>query len=236
MIRVATCEDIPAMLNVIKKMGSGMGSSLKVDLKKLEAKLEQDIWFVLTVQGEVVGICGLSIAPDGVWAYRMNDSLLIKERCFVGAVQLCSQYLLPRFRGTSLGGKLTIGPLKYIDDHPENFPSVAFGELRGVYREDSTCPFWSAIPWPFACYEDYAQALNGGHEEELIANLPDVIELAQIPTEALAVVQKCHPETQANQRIVERFGFRVSEFVSYSTAAPLMIKNIQPEEAKQCAA
>ncbi len=228
MIRKATRADVFEIHELVRTMGSGMGAGLRVQTQDLTKKIESrsDLWFVLTVKEKIVGICGLSIAQEGVWGYRIEGSFLKKERFFVGGVQMCSYYILPQFRRTSLGGRLAIWPVTYIEKHSREFSGWAFGEMRGLYREDGRCPFWDAIQWPFKSYEEYTQALCEGHEESIVAELPEQIDIEAMPLEAQQIIGKCHPETIPMIRLSERYGFRWSNLIGYSSGAPFLSKTL----------
>ncbi len=228
MIRRATEEDIPLMLNIIKLMGSGMGASLRINSEKLATKLEQEIWFVLVVKNYIVGMSGLCFVPDGVWAYHKKESKLTLEKAFRNSVQMSSQFLLPQFRRTGIARRLTSGPLQYIKENPDMFPDLFFGEMRGCYDDNGRCPFWSAFSWPFGSYNEYTRAIYEGKEEEIISKLPKEINLDTIPKEARNVVGKVHPETEGNMKLAPLFGFRVAPYISYSCGAPFLFREGKP--------
>ncbi len=202
--------------------------------------------FVLEIDpGIIIGICGIETVNRGepFYSFRLGSevfeapSLQFRKEiptiqlveAFTGATNLCTQFLLPEYRGNGFSKLLNGGRLLYIAEHPERFNNTILGELRGAYDADGYNPFWKYIGQHFfkhMDYPSYVNLLHKGFEQELLQLLPKApIYLPLLPPAAQQAIQTFHPETRPNLRSFFNQGFRFSNHVGYSSGAPILKAN-----------
>ncbi len=249
-------EDIDQFETLVGQLGNGMGASLRIGREGLKQRIELSMesfthptspflfQFVLEdpLTRQLVGICGLESLNQGkpFYAFRLEtefvESKLLdfrKERhslrlteVFTGSTNLCSQFLLPKYRGRGLGKLLSHGRLLYAINFPQLFGGEIVAELRGNYDRHGNSPFLQFISKNFfkeLDYEAYSKILCSGAEQEFLSLIPKKsLYTSFFPSSVRDSICTFHPETIANSKLLHRLGFRFTQHIGYSSGAPIL--------------
>ncbi|SHO54789.1 arginine N-succinyltransferase [Vibrio quintilis] len=142
---------------------------------------------------------------------------------YTGCSELCSLFLLPRFR-EGLNGKL-MSKCRFLmmAEHPERFSSTIIAEMRGVSDEQGNSPFWQWLQEHFFGIDftlaDYlAGSGHKGFIADLMPKLPIYVNL--LSKEAQAVIGQVHDKTRPALKILEDEGFTCRDYVDIFDAGP----------------
>ncbi|CAM3565232.1 Arginine N-succinyltransferase [Vibrio aerogenes CECT 7868] len=152
---------------------------------------------------------------------------------YTGCSELCSLFLLPRFRKGMNGKLMSKCRFLMMAEHPERFSSTIIAEMRGVSDEQGNSPFWQWLQEHFFGIDftlaDYlAGSGHKGFIADLMPKLPIYVNL--LSQEAQSVIGKVHDKTRPALKILENEGFSCRDYVDIFDAGPTVechIKHIR---------
>ncbi|KAE8176899.1 arginine N-succinyltransferase [Photobacterium carnosum] len=152
---------------------------------------------------------------------------------YTGETELCSLFLLPKWRQGVNGRLLSKSRFLLMADHRQRFADVAFAEMRGVSDEQGNSPFWQWLKEHFFLIDfTYADYLTGigrkGFIADLMPKLPIYVNL--LSKEAQAVIGKVHTNTRPALQLLEQEGFCCRGYVDIFDAGPSVecdVRNIE---------
>lgn len=212
---------------------SELSFSQKVSIGQKEVYL-----FCLEYEGEVIGSSGL-VSHIGVEApffafhkrmEKIHSKRLSIERDhlilhFIEArkkpTEVGTLFLRKEWRGEGFGPLLSYARFLFLFLNRERFAPTTIAEMRGV-NSSGISPFWEGVGRHF--FEmDFSEAdrmriTQPSIIEELFPRYPIYSQL--LPKEAQEVIGVPHPHTVPAKKMLERQGFRHSEYVDIFDAGP----------------
>ncbi len=190
---------------------------------------------------QLVGVSGLVSKLGGfepVYFYEIQNEIRESKEIAVkntittlklspmhsGPSEVCSLYLHPQYRKSSVGRLLSLSRLMFIADHCDYFEEEIIAEMRGMVDENGNNPFWNAVGSKFFKI-DFMQAdglmmKSRKWIKEMLPDFPLVVNL--LPLAARKVIGQVHPNTVPARKILEREGFSDSGLVAVLEPGPIL--------------
>ncbi|MHA2939278.1 arginine N-succinyltransferase [Vibrio sp. RC27] len=200
--------------------------------------------------GDVVGTTGIEAAVGWerpFYSYHIDThvhrstklsvnkevKLLTLGNNYTGCSELCTLFLLPKYRQGLNGRLLSKSRFMMLAQHPQRFSRTIIAEMRGVSNQEGNSPFWQWLQEHFFSIDfTLADYLTGiGHKgfiADLMPKAPIYINL--LSSEAQAVVAQVHENTKPALKLLEREGFCCRGYVDIFDAGPTVecdINNIE---------
>lgn len=140
-----------------------------------------------------------------------------------GATEICSLYLMPRYRKQYNGKLLSLSRFLYMANQKNRFNDRVFADLRGVSDKNGYSPFWQALGKNFFNV-DFTQAdyLSGLGDRQfiydLMPRLPIYVNL--LPPSAQEVIGETHENTLPARKMLEAQGFQYRGYINIFDAGP----------------
>lgn len=200
--------------------------------------LEHLYLFCLEFEGKVLGISGIisrigtdhpffvyHLISETRFSSYLQREVTTETLHFIQAqkqpTEIGSLFLSQDFRQKHFGQLLSLSRFLFIANFRKRFSDVVIAEMRGVNRNGYS-PFWEAIGRPFFQIEfpqaDLLRSTYPKSIEELFPKYP--IYPALLSDEAKACIGQVHPETVPAKKILEKQGFRMSQYVDIFDAGP----------------
>ncbi|MCH9627038.1 MAG: Arginine N-succinyltransferase [Chlamydiales bacterium] len=241
-VRPAHIEDLKHFYAFALEAGPGI-TSLPRSEKHLEQLLlnseEQGTYlFCLEWDGNVIGTTGLVTRvgmENPFFAYHKrfesfhSASLDVDRNVpvlhFIEAhkkpTEIGTLYLKKAFRKHGFGPLLSYARFLYIALFRDRFASTVIAEMRG-FNNKGVSPFWNAIGRPFFSLPfseaDHLRILNPEAIQELFPRHP--IYTILLSQEAQQVISQPHPFTVPAKKMLEKQGFRMSDYLDIFDGGP----------------
>lgn len=210
---------------------------------KQVVEVSDELYFFVmeeTMTKKVVGCCAIEAMvglQQPFFSYRVSNlaeySKALKQRETIrylnlvsdynGATEICSLYLMPRYRKQYNGKLLSLSRFLYMANHMHRFNDTVFADLRGVSDKKGYSPFWQALGKNFFNV-DFTQAdyLNGLGDRQfiydLMPRLPIYVNL--LPPSAQEVIGQTHENTLPARKMLEAQGFQYRGYINIFDAGP----------------
>lgn len=144
---------------------------------------------------------------------------------YQGKTELCTLFLLPKYRANGNGILLSLGRFLFMAQHPERFTETVFAEMRGVTDRNGRSAFWDGLGKHFFAMS-FAEAdhLSAVTNKQFIADLMprSTIYTSLLPKRAQAVIGKVHHESKSAYRLLQAQGFEYNNSVDIFDAGPTL--------------
>ncbi|MBL4596921.1 MAG: arginine N-succinyltransferase [Robiginitomaculum sp.] len=163
------------------------------------------------------------VSPSTKGRFDMELMILVNE--YAGATEVGTLFVRPEFRGGGRGSLIARARYLLMATELKRFSRNVLSELRGVFHEDGTCPFYEHLAKKFI-HMDFAEAdhLSSITDQQFILDLmpkyPIYVDL--LPEEAQAVIGKTHHEGVGARRLLENEGFRYERVIDIFDGGPTM--------------
>ncbi|MGP1347995.1 MAG: arginine N-succinyltransferase [Phycisphaerales bacterium] len=168
-------------------------------------------------------LAGTMDHPSGI----VENYLLRMFRDRSSPTELGGLLLRPRVRGGGLGRLIGWTRFHYIARHRPWFSDRMLAEMMAILdRYNDGNAFWRALPRKFINMS-YQQAdrLSTREREFMYSLLPDHINLALLPSDAVAVMGEVGEMTRPARRMLEELGFRYTHRIDPFDAGPHLEAN-----------
>lgn len=156
--------------------------------------------------------------------YKQLETLFLNSD-MTGSSELCSLFLLPRYRKDGNGSLLSKARFLFMAEHGERFSHRIIAEMRGISDEAGISPFWESLGRHFFRM-DFARAdfLSYVGSKSFIAELmpQHPIYTCFLPVEARATIAEVHAATRPARAMLEAEGFRYQGYVDIFDAGPTL--------------
>ncbi len=236
---------LASLPNVKKLLKSRIELSVRSFKKNVTHPSREYYLFVLEdiVNRKIIGTSGLNARVGGqnfFFAYKIQKEafcyLPLKISKYVdvlhfqkikkGPSELCSLYLRNEFRKQGLGSLLSLGRYFFINAFQQRFATQIVADLKGVRDEKGNSPFWETIgKFFFSTSLATADTMKSfGHKAFIRALMPKhPIYTALLPKETQMVIGEVASDTKPALHILEKRGFKKSEWVDIFDAGPYLI-------------
>lgn len=256
LVRIATIDDIDALLALARKGGAGL-TNLPPDRNALAARLRASamavadpgapgpIILVLALEERLIG-CGMVFPRIGVewpfYSYRISRTnqrsavtgkrvsfrMLTLTNDLDGFSEVGGLLVDPAFQGRAAGALMSRSRYLFIACHRERFGRQVIADLRGVHV-DGRSPFWDAVGRRF--YDmpfEEADQLNALTGNQMIADLGPrhPIHVNLLSDEAQAAIGQPHADGRRARDLLLAEGFREDGYVDIFDAGPTLIAEI----------
>ena len=258
-IRSVTEDDIDSVVKLAFTARSGM-MNLPKSREAVREKIEGSIKafshaatkpsgefyaFVLEDDGEIGGAAAIKASTSGYY-YRKgrenrccpslnSDTEVATLSSFhesAGPSEVCSLYLLPRYRQGGLGRLLALSRYLFIGAHPRRFQKEISALLRGFIDKNGNSPFWDRVGRNFLPleYRQIEKLLIRSEEfiPEVIPEHPLYIPLLSTP--AKHALGRPHPNSEGAKKMLLEEGFHECEQYDIFDGGPRFItdtKNVR---------
>ncbi len=192
------------------------------------------LWFVLELNGSLIGTCGIKTSCPSFIAYQKNNNIIRKVEVETGFSEFMGMFAIPQARGLGFGKLAVIARLVFADSKPHITGNRFSAQIRGCYDSKGNSPWWLGavgphLPRPLQklSYSELVKILREGHEQEILRHLPDVLHFTQITKQAQEVVGKPHPEAQPQLNLLLRHGFQWDSLLEYSCGSPIITRPLE---------
>tara|TARA_B100001094_G_C18178088_1_gene799141 strand:- start:653 stop:1666 length:1014 start_codon:yes stop_codon:yes gene_type:complete len=212
-----------------------------------------------TTTGQVIGSTGIaaSVGLDEVfYHYRLTSeshhcrSLDIHNvvetlhlcNDYTCSAELCSLFLLEKFRGKKQGSLLSRSRFLFLANTPERFGQKVIAEMRGECDEKGYSPFYAWLQELFLKI-DFPQAdyLCGIGDKSFIAELmpKHPIFKAMLSQKAQDVIGRVHEKTKPALKMLEQEGFTYQSYIDIFDGGPTIecelsrIKSVKESQVLQ---
>lgn len=178
----------------------------------------QNFFFAYKIQKE--GFCYLPLKIS-----KFVDVLHF-QKIHKGPSELCSLYLSDEFRKQGLGSLLSLGRYFFINAFQQRFATQIVANLKGMRDEKGHSPFWETIgKYFFNTSLTTADTMKSfGHKAFIKALMPKhPLYIPLLPMEAQKAIGEVDTETQPALHLLEKKGFKKSEWVDIFDAGPFMM-------------
>lgn len=154
-----------------------------------------------------------------------HHKILTMVNDYQGCTEICSLFLLPEYRKNNNGFLLSRARFLFMADYITRFSKVIIAEMRGVYNEDGSQPFWDNVISKFIDIPFFeADKLTGMGKKQFISDLMPryPIYTDYLPKSAQEVIDQVHINTAAALEILKREGFRSQGYVDIFDAGPMV--------------
>lgn len=142
-----------------------------------------------------------------------------------GCSEVGGLFLHPHCRSAGVGGLLARTRYLFIRAHRARFAARTVAELRGVFDEAGSSPFWDGVAGRFfgMSFRE-ADEYNALHGNQFIADLAPKhpIYTSLLPESAVSVMGLPHPAGRAAQRMLEKEGFVFEDGIDIFDGGPTM--------------
>ncbi|MCC5832862.1 MAG: arginine N-succinyltransferase [Chlamydiales bacterium] len=201
---------------------------------------DESYLFCLEYEGEVIGSSGLVSrvgAKEPFFAYHrlietyrsaaLQTHQEVPVLYFIKArkkpTEAGTLYLKREYRGQGYAPLLSYSRFLFIALFRERFAPAVIAELRGV-NHDGISPFWEAVGRHFFGFDfseaDRLRRMNPEAIRELFPRHP--IYTILLPLDAQEVIGNPHPRTLPAKRLLEKQGFKQSDYLDIFDAGPHM--------------
>ncbi len=154
-----------------------------------------------------------------------NHKILTMVNDYQGCSEICSLFLLPKFRKDNNGLLLSRARFLFMADHKERFSKTIIAEMRGVIHKDGSQPFWDNVISKFIDIPFLeADKLTGMGIKQFISDLMPrhPIYTDCLSKEAQEVIDCVHKDTEPALAILKQEGFRSQGYVDIFDAGPMV--------------
>ncbi len=190
---------------------------------------------------EIIGTSTIYAKTGGhqpFYAYRIDEThhhseqlgvnltrrSLVLTRIHDGPTEIGSLFLRGKFRGTGFGRWISLARFALMAMRPERFGDRVIAEMRGRADNDGRVPFFEAVAGKFIPVEfaiaDALSTVSKQFIEDLMPNTP--IYLDFLSEQVRQEIGQVHRETEPALRMLEKEGFKKTEFVDIFDAGPLV--------------
>lgn len=178
----------------------------------------QNFFFVYKIRKEAFSYLPLNISK--------SVDVLHFQKINRGPSELCSLYLNSEFRKQGLGTMLSFGRYFFINAFHKRFTTEIVANLKGFRDEQKHSPFWEVIGKFFFSRSlatiDTMKSL--GHKTIIRALMPKhPIYIPLLPKDGQEVIGEVSTDTQPALHMLEKIGFRKSDWVDILDAGPFLI-------------
>lgn len=253
-IRIVQEKDFDALMQLSEESGVGFTTlvsdktlirrKITTTLESLAAQTKNGYYFfVCEDNGVVVGCSAIDVMPGKTIPFYMYKLSLVHQYAeqfnlhshykllqlvndFENETELCSLFLLEKFRHKFNGYLLSYARFLYMALYPEKFTDTVFAEIRGFSDDNGRSPFWEAVGKHFY-HMDFAAAdkLTGLGEKSFINALkpPFPVCVNLLPREAQDVIGVPHPLSAPAMHLLKRQGFFGNDYVDIFDAGPMLM-------------
>lgn len=156
---------------------------------------------------------------------KKSHKILTMVNDYQGCTEICSLFLLSKFRGNYNGSLLSRARFLFMAENSERFNKTIIAEMRGVVNDDGSQPFWDNVISHFIDMP-YLEAdkLTGTGVKQFISDLmpryPIYVEM--LPKEAQAVIDKVHRDTEPGLANLKKEGFKSHGYIDIFEAGPMV--------------
>lgn len=255
-VRIATIDDVDALLALAEKAGAGM-TNLPPNRAALAAKLQASATAIadpgapgpivlMLVDGERLVGCGMVFPRIGVewpfYSYRISrtsqQSAITGQRVIFQVLTLtndfdgCSEVggllIDPAAKGRGVGALMSRSRYLFIASHRDRFGARVIADMRGVQQGGSS-PFWDAVGSRFYGMSfEAADQLNGQTGNQMIADLGPrhPIHVNLLSDAAQAVIGQPHEDARRARELLLAEGFREDGYIDIFDAGPTLFGEI----------
>ncbi|MEI8365241.1 MAG: arginine N-succinyltransferase [Parachlamydiaceae bacterium] len=123
--------------------------------------------------------------------------------------EICSLYISPEFRHRGVGRLLSLNRFLFMAEHPHRFTKKIFAEMRGMFDDTHTSPFWEGIGRHFMDTDlnTFTHMRDAGIVDltQILPTHPIYIEM--LPENVQEALGKVHPESQPALNMLLQEGF-----------------------------
>ena len=220
------------------------------DFKVETPEMNHDEYFMLVEDINAKAIVGSGAIYAGIgvsvpfYSYKLNTIVSSSEKLdvtmktrilhlvndYTGATEVGSLFVSPDYRRDGIGKFVSRARMLLLADFPERFDPRVFAELRGWTDAQGKSPFWEHLGRKFFDLSfrkaDFISAVEGWQFiSDLMPKHPVYLDL--LPQEAQDVVGKPHDHGVGAVKILEREGFRYSEYIDIFDAGPCVECQLQ---------
>ncbi|MEX1012156.1 MAG: arginine N-succinyltransferase [Waddliaceae bacterium] len=250
-VRALEKGDFDKLLHFTDRSSYGL-LSLPKDHEKLIEKLNQSLsdfrkevmepkseiyFFVLenTKTKEIGGCCAIyskTAVKIPYYFFLVDQDLLHPFSLVDGPAELCALYLAPEFRSQGLGTFLSISRLMFIANFPSRFEKQIMARIRGVITKEGNSPLWNALGQHFfhLSFKEAEIALEA-NPDFVGEHLPiHPIYTCFLDDEARSVIGKPHPNSEGSLKILEKQGFKLTDWIDTFDGGPVLETSVQEIE------
>lgn len=158
-----------------------------------------------------------------------NDVKMLKrKKIYNGPSELCSLFLHPRFRRAKLSSLVSLSRYLFIGYFSKRFSKKLVANLRGVRDKNGQSPFWNALgKYFFGGKLKKVDTLKSLGQRKFIQDLMPKypIYVPLLPLEAQDAIQQVYVNTVPALKILQKQGFKISNWVDIFDAGPYLLGN-----------
>lgn len=202
--------------------------------------------------GKIVGCCAIRAKTGGyipLYMYQVVDvirtSPITQERAVItrlhphpihdGPTELCTLYLLPKYRKSGLGPLLSLSRFLFLRKFQDRFEKKIMALMRPHIAPSGVAPFWDAIAKPFfqmdfptVCTLRYTKPRI---IEVLLPKYP--IYASLLPHSVQDSIGKAHPNTLPAVEMLKREGFEETDLIDAIDGGPMVEASLDKIDAIQ---
>lgn len=210
--------------------------------KKVHVPKNEKYMFALedTELKRVVGVSAIEASVGGnipCYSYKLGHKVIASHAVNVhrtlqilylvndyqNKTEICSLYLLPRYRVNKLGAFLSRARFLFMKLQPKRVTDLIFAEMRGYADDQKEPPFWRGymqrfFPMSFHKASLLSVITNKQFIADLIPQYPIYVDL--LPKYCQLIIGQPHKETIPAIRILEKEGFVYKNYVDIFDAGP----------------
>lgn len=144
---------------------------------------------------------------------------------YQGCTEVCSLFLLPKYRTHYNGSLLSRARFLFMAEHPKRFNKTIIAEMRGVMKDDGTQPFWDGVISNFIDLSFMeADKLTGKGMKQFISDMmpryPLYVDM--LPQTAQDVIDKVHEDTKPALALLKKEGFTSHGYIDIFEAGSMV--------------
>jgi arginine N-succinyltransferase len=163
-------------------------------------------------------------ASQELGLYQRHRTLVLCND-LTDSTELCTLFLLPRWRRSGNGTLLSRIRFLFLAEFPHLFQPRTIAEMRGRLDEQGKSPFWEGLGRHFFRMEfQQADTLVGiGHKAFIAEMLPrHTVYVDLLPRSTRNAIGEVHMETESALRILEGEGFSQRGYVDIFDGGPVV--------------
>jgi len=178
--------------------------------------------FGLEEEGQLIGVSGIwSLAPPEK-LYTIQKEAVIVVQVREPESEICALFLDPAYRKEGLGKLLSLSRFHFMRTFRKRFVNRVMAKMRGFILPNNYSPFWSA----FGSLYD-ATPFEQIAEQHPIVTSTQPVPLSMIAQEAREVMGRVHPNTEPALAMLEREGFRKTNFFDLPDGGPILMADLK---------
>lgn len=142
---------------------------------------------------------------------------------YTGATEVCSLYIRPAFRESSLGKLLSKTRFLFIAEFKQRFSELVIAQMRGYTSDNGESPFYQWLNRTFLPVDfNKVDHLVGLGDKQFISEMMPSYQIPTclLPEQASAVVGRVHCNTEPALRMLKKEGFRNRGYFDLFDAGP----------------